>query len=166
MVRSLLPKVLLVAGIVTLAAAFALGQLRVTFFLIFPVLLGDGVLPFVGMLLLLAAAVAWGVGGFQGLVAQHGEPWPRDDRLELERERAVPGEVLRGPPGFDPRERGGEGAGAGGYGPPRGVVRGGGIVMLGPIPIVFGSDRGVARRLMVLGLLLTLGLLLLVLLAR
>lgn len=34
------------------------------------------------------------------------------------------------------------------------TMRGGGIIMLGPIPIVFGSDRGTVKSLIVLALVL------------
>ena len=34
------------------------------------------------------------------------------------------------------------------------TMRGGGIIMLGPIPIVFGSDRGTVKTLIVLALVL------------
>jgi uncharacterized protein (TIGR00304 family) len=43
-------------------------------------------------------------------------------------------------------------------------VRGGGVVMIGPVPIVFGTDRESARVLIVLGIVLTVVLLLLTLL--
>lgn len=37
----------------------------------------------------------------------------------------------------------------------RSKVKGGGIIMLGPIPIVFGSDRGSVKTLILLALILT-----------
>ncbi|MCQ6962804.1 TIGR00304 family membrane protein [Methanolobus chelungpuianus] len=37
---------------------------------------------------------------------------------------------------------------------PRSKVKGGGIIMLGPIPIVFGSDRGSVKTLVLLALVL------------
>lgn len=37
----------------------------------------------------------------------------------------------------------------------RSKVKGGGIIMLGPIPIVFGSDRGSVKTLILLALVLT-----------
>lgn len=36
-----------------------------------------------------------------------------------------------------------------------GQVRGGGVVMIGPVPIVFGTDKGSARMLILLGIVLT-----------
>jgi uncharacterized protein (TIGR00304 family) len=49
---------------------------------------------------------------------------------------------------------------------PRGTgqVRGGGVVMIGPVPIVFGTDKESARILILLGIVLTVALLLLTLL--
>lgn len=35
-----------------------------------------------------------------------------------------------------------------------GQVRGGGVVMVGPVPIVFGTDKGSARILILLGIIL------------
>ncbi len=40
------------------------------------------------------------------------------------------------------------------HGTKRGNLRGGGIIMIGPIPIVFGTDSKVLKWLMVLGILL------------
>jgi uncharacterized protein (TIGR00304 family) len=45
-----------------------------------------------------------------------------------------------------------------------GQVRGGGVVMIGPVPIVFGTDKESARILIILGIVLTIALLLLTLL--
>lgn len=45
-----------------------------------------------------------------------------------------------------------------------GRVRGGGVVMIGPVPIVFGTDKESARILILLGIVLTIALLLLTLL--
>jgi uncharacterized protein (TIGR00304 family) len=41
-----------------------------------------------------------------------------------------------------------------------GEVRGGGIVMIGPVPIVFGTDKGSVRILILLGIVLMIVLLL------
>ena len=41
-----------------------------------------------------------------------------------------------------------------------GQVRGGGIVMIGPVPIVFGTDKGSVRILILLGIVLMIVLLL------
>jgi uncharacterized protein (TIGR00304 family) len=46
----------------------------------------------------------------------------------------------------------------------KGQVRGGGVVMIGPVPIVFGTDKESARILILLGIVLTVVLLLLTLL--
>ena len=35
-----------------------------------------------------------------------------------------------------------------------GRVRGGGVVMIGPVPIVFGTDKGSTRTLLLLGIIL------------
>ena len=36
----------------------------------------------------------------------------------------------------------------------RGEVHGGGVIMIGPVPIVFGTDKGSVRVLMLLGIVL------------
>ncbi len=43
----------------------------------------------------------------------------------------------------------------------RGRVKGGGVVLLGPIPIIFGTDKSSAKLLFALGLILTVVLVLL-----
>ena len=45
----------------------------------------------------------------------------------------------------------------------RGSVRGGGIVLIGPIPIIFGSDYKTVKRLMVLAIILMIIVLIIVL---
>ena len=45
-----------------------------------------------------------------------------------------------------------------------GQARGGGVIMIGPVPIVFGTDKQSARILIILGIVLTIALLLLTLL--
>ena len=45
-----------------------------------------------------------------------------------------------------------------------GQARGGGVIMIGPVPIVFGTDKESARILILLGIVLTIALLLLTLL--
>jgi uncharacterized protein (TIGR00304 family) len=41
-----------------------------------------------------------------------------------------------------------------------GKIRGGGVVMIGPVPIIFGTDKGSARILILLGIVLMIVLLL------
>jgi uncharacterized protein (TIGR00304 family) len=47
-----------------------------------------------------------------------------------------------------------------------GQVRGGGVVMIGPVPIVFGTDKESVRILILLGIVLTIILLLLTVIPR
>ena len=106
----------LLAGIALLVYAGMQGSLRVGFFLIIPFFYGTGAAAALGMLLLMAAGVLWFMGAFQALA-----PPPSDG-------------------GEAPPPAGGA------HAPPERVERrssSGGVVLLGPIPIVWGSDRRV-----------------------
>lgn len=127
----------LVGGIASLAVAASQGDVRVGFFLIVPYVYGQGFLPFLGSLLLMAAALLWFAGSvsdatrpgagryvFSGPGAGDSAPWPSDERRAERRSRS------------------------------------GGVVLLGPIPIVWGSDRRVLPWMVAAGAaLLLLGLL-------
>lgn len=41
------------------------------------------------------------------------------------------------------------------HGSSQGEVRGGGVLIVGPLPLVFASDRAIARELLLLALMLT-----------
>lgn len=114
----------LVAGVACLAVAASQGNVRVGLFLIIPYVYGQGLLPFLGSLLLMAAAVLWFMSGFADA-----------RRIEPETYSYAP-----------PDRSAGGGAGAGAWPPERRAERrsrSGGVVLLGPIPIVWGSDRRV-----------------------
>lgn len=147
--RRMLALVLLLAALGVLGYAFSVGQLNVALFLIFPVFYGTGFLPLLGMLLLFAAFIAWASSSFAGMRAgDYGDAYASDPpvrRYGSSGPETV--DVGRGHEEEKPRRR----------------VRGGGLVMIGPIPIVFGSDRGVVKGLLILGLILTVAAVLLML---
>ncbi|HVL47455.1 MAG TPA: DUF131 domain-containing protein [Candidatus Thermoplasmatota archaeon] len=113
---SLVALALALAGFAALAKGVLDGDVRVTLLLVVPVVHGEGPWAFAGMLLLMAAFVAF---AFSRVAAS---PAPED--------RAPPTDLR---PGESPREARG--------------TKGGGVVLLGPIPIVFGNDPRLLLRL-------------------
>ncbi|HWG92281.1 MAG TPA: DUF131 domain-containing protein [Candidatus Thermoplasmatota archaeon] len=137
-----LPLVLALLGIACLVYGAMQGQVRGGLFLIFPFVAGTGIWGFLGMLLLMAAAVSWFFGQARRMVPEED---PYVERLEPLEGRDRYGGYARPEPRVERRS----------------VRRGGGLVMIGPVPIFWGSDRGVVKGLLWLGLLLVGGLLLL-----
>lgn len=122
----------LAGGIALLAYAAALGDVQVGLFVIIPYVLGSGPLPFFGMLLLMLAATLWFFS--HARIAAAPEAGSRAPEREDE------------PPRAEGTTR----------------ARSGGVVLIGPIPLVWGSDRrilpwmvGAGALLLLLGLLLT-----------
>ena len=107
----------LLAGGLLVAYAAMRGDVRVGLFLIVPFVYGTGLAPFLGMLLVMAGLFMLAVSSFTGMLPPRGA-WAEDDG------RA-------GPPAG--------GAASGERWQSR--SRHGGVVLLGPIPIVWGSDR-------------------------
>ena len=108
----------LLGGVGLLLYGLAEGSVRLSLFLIVPVLHGSGLVATLGILLLVAAMLLWFAGSVRDMGARMG--------------------------GFEPA--------APEHGAPARVERrSGGMVLLGPIPIVWGSDRGVRKWLVVAG---------------
>ncbi len=126
---------LLVSGVAALAAAFLQGQATLSLFLVFPIIAASGPWAFLGILLIVA--------GF----ATFFFTWPSWSETVPEPSQAP---SAMAPPGLPPTV------------PSR---RWGGVVFLGPIPIVFGSDARVTQWMLLVGVLLFLGLLVLTLIA-
>jgi len=117
--------VLLVAGVALIAASVATGQGHVFLLLVIPVYTGTGVLGFLGIFAVFL--------GF--FLTTLGSAW-----------RGIPAPAAPPPGSVPPADA-----------PPSAVpspAKYGGVVMLGPIPIVFGSDMQVAKWMMILGLIL------------
>ena len=115
---------LLVAGLALIAASVAMGQGQLFLLLFIPVYTGTGALGFLGILVVFL--------GF--LLTSLGSAW-----------RVIPAPAHTGLPSPGPQAPGPAAV------PP---AKYGGVVMLGPIPIVFGSDARVAKWMMILGLVL------------
>lgn len=117
--------VLLAVGL--LAYAAFQGDLRVGLFLIVPYVYGTGILPFLAFVLLMVGAFLWLTAGF-------------------ERVRAAPGWEPSSPD--PPRAGGWEDA----RDDERPRTRSGGFVLLGPIPIAWGSGKRLMPWLLVIGI--------------
>lgn len=130
--------VLFVLGIAAVAYGLSQGQGSLSLFLVFPVVTATGVWSAVGIALILA-----------GFIATFFVLPPVRHDLPMSSEPPMAG--ARSPESTSSTPQPGR--------------RWGGIVFLGPIPIVFGSDAKIARWMLVVGLLLFVGLALLTLYA-
>ncbi len=130
--------VLFVLGIAAVAYGLSQGQGSLSLFLLFPVVTATGVWSAVGIVLILAGFIAT---FFLLPPFREGAPMSPEPSMA----ESHPSESTS-------------------LAPQRGR-RWGGVVFLGPIPIVFGSDAKIARWMLVVGLLLFVGLVLLTLFA-
>ncbi len=128
--------VLLVAGVAALAVGFLQGQASLNLFVIFPVITATGGWSALGIVLLIA--------GFFSLFLT----WPSVAPAPP----PTVGEPLTPSTPAEPA-------------PPAATRRWGGVVFLGPVPVVFGSDAKVARWMLVVGILLFVGLVVLTVLS-
>ncbi|HYS71792.1 MAG TPA: DUF131 domain-containing protein [Thermoplasmata archaeon] len=123
---SLLALACLIGGVALVAYGAANGQAQVYLVLIFPVVVGSGPIPLAGTALVMAGFVL-GFLSFAGMPLPAGAPPPM--RAESKSEAPPPA--------------------------PAATKRFGGVVFLGPLPIVFGSDARMSRYMLVLGIALT-----------
>ncbi len=128
----LLGPVLLLAGAAALVVGFLRGEATLSLFIIFPVITATGGWSALGILLLIAGFFA----------------------LFLTWTVAVPGE-------FAPQPAPPQASAPAQTPPPTQNRRWGGVVFLGPVPVVFGSDMKIARWMILVGVLLFIGLLVL-----
>lgn len=142
-------------GLVCLAGAAASlgwgalqGDLQVALFLVFPVVYGSGPWAVLGIGLVMAGFVALFLDAAASLPGAPPPEGGRPGRDPFETEAR--GEAPEGPwPGAETGGRDEDGS----------WFRGGGVIMLGPIPIVLGSDKRTTMIVMALAvLLLALGL--------
>ena len=118
---------LLTAGIVMLIAAALRGEISIALILIFPVIFGSGLFAFLGMLSI--------VGGIFILFINFAIGIPIGQPEQPEKDVIYPT--------YDTSNR-------------KEQVKGGGVVLIGPIPIVFGSDTKVTNTMLILAIVLTL----------
>ena len=132
----------LLAGGLLLAYAAVNGDVRVGLFLIVPFVYGTGLAPFLGMLLVMAGLFMLAASAVTGALPPRGSgEWTEGERRVESKSGGVAGSARD-----KPWTRSGHG----------------GVVLLGPIPIVWGSDRRIlpwmvaaGAALLVLALLLT-----------
>lgn len=125
----LLGPALMAGGVAALAWGFVHGEASLNLFLIFPVITATGGWSALGILLLIA--------GFFSLFLT----WTPMSPSEATPPAASPPSA----PGVGPT-------------PSAAARRWGGVVFLGPVPVVFGSDARVAKWMIVVGALLFIGL--------
>ena len=117
---------LLIGGIALLGFSVAEGESSAGIFVVFPVLIGSGIWAFLGMMCIMGALIF----GFMGIGARFAgfgdldESEPRDQQ------------------GQGPRQRTGP------------AVKGGGVMLIGPIPIIFGSDTKLTIVLAILAIIM------------
>lgn len=115
--------VALLAGLGLLAWAAVQGDLSVHLFLVVPVVSGSSAPAALGMLLAMGGLVGWVLTGFPAVTRARGPDAPDARREHSPDHDRSPG--ADEPPHPEARRE----------------TRGGGIILLGPIPIAWGSDR-------------------------
>ena len=132
----------LVAGIGLLVYSMMRGGSEISLVVIFPVISSDGD-PFgiIGIFMILAGIIALYISSFTSRVSktvinESNGSGTRDLKMGKDREDHHNGNSS------DTKTRSG--------------VRTGGVVFIGPIPVIFGSDRGIARWMIVAGALIAL----------
>lgn len=111
----------LVAGLGLLAWAAIQGDLSVHLFVVVPVVSGSSGPAALGMLLAMGGLIGWVLTGFHGMATGPGGSRPSA--------RPPPDDQASGGTARSPSEETGR------------DTSGGGIILLGPIPIAWGSDR-------------------------
>ena len=118
------PIIIFVCGIACMAAAVLTGEAEVSLVLIFPIFSGSSGLFILGVILIMLSFIV----GFVMLTAS---------QIALTRTMAPPSDFPQEP-----------------VKPPAVERRVGGVVLVGPVPIAFGSDMKMALAMLVLGIVL------------
>jgi uncharacterized protein (TIGR00304 family) len=122
--------VMVICGIALIGYSVVSGEGSAGIVVFIPVFYGSGIFAFLGVLCIMAAIIL----GFIGFAAQVGEmeDSPRQDEPGLARQtQPRPGQPRTGK-----------------------AIKGGGVVLIGPIPIIFGSDAKTTMVLVVLAIIL------------
>ena len=118
----------LIGGIALLGYAVASGEANVAIVVFIPVVYGSGIMAFLGMICIIAAIFL----GFLGVANRFvGE---EEDEPERSTSKTRPPQ----PTQYKPQKS----------------VKGGGVVLIGPIPVIFGSDTRMAVILAILAIIL------------
>jgi uncharacterized protein (TIGR00304 family) len=123
--------ILLICGIISLGYSIASGEGSAGVVVFIPVFFGSGLFSFIGVLCIMAAIFLGFFGYAKGTFEDEGFEEPQRQRTSS-------------PSPSDQRPRP----------QPRKSIKGGGVVLIGPIPVVFGSDAKTAMILMVLAIIL------------
>jgi len=125
----------IIAAAAVLIAGIYTGQLEIYFFLIFPVIYGNGAYALLAFVLIIAAFIS----SFLSIVSMPDVP-ARTGEIQEEGSTFREDNVTRSE-GSNERKR------AGTFG---------GVILIGPVPIVFGSDRRIAWYMLLVALAITL----------
>ncbi|MGD0056376.1 MAG: DUF131 domain-containing protein [Methanomassiliicoccales archaeon] len=117
---------MIIVGVVISIVSIVQGQMQVILFLIFPVFYAEEVLPAIGTALLFIGIVGLFLSFFVSMTPSDARSRPNDGPLDL-----AEAEERRKP-----------------------KMKSGGVVLIGPVPIIFGSDWRMAITAIVLAILL------------
>lgn len=126
---------LLIVGAALVAASVATGETDVSLVVVFPVLTGSGLLFLSGIALIVASFLS----GFAAIWAASLASHPQE----------AAGAAGNGPDGYSATNE----------------HKSGGLILIGPIPIAFGSNRKTARLMLIVGVAIAVAMLIMVLLA-
>lgn len=140
---SVIAAFLFAAGIGLLVVGVMRGEVAAGIALFIPFFYGTGPFASLGVLLISLGMVAFFCALVRGAMSAAVDEWEEErGEEEVKSDRAGPVQKAA--------EKGGEAP------PPqhlaRPKARGGAVIMIGPVPIVFGSDRAMTRNLMILAL--------------
>jgi uncharacterized protein (TIGR00304 family) len=121
--------ILLICGIISLGYSVASGEGSAGVVVFIPVFFGSGLFSFIGVLCIMAAIFLAFFGFAKGSLADEGVEEQQGQRT------SSPSQSRQSPR-------------------PQKSIKGGGVVLIGPIPVVFGSDAKTAMILMVLAIIL------------
>jgi uncharacterized protein (TIGR00304 family) len=118
----------LIGGVALLGYAVASGEASVAIVVFIPVVHGSGIMAFLGMICIIAAIFLAFLGFANRFVGEEGN----------ESERSTSKTRPPQPTQYKPQKS----------------VKGGGVVLIGPIPVIFGSDTKMAIILVILAIIL------------
>ncbi len=144
-------------GVILIGYGIARGEGTIYWAIIFPIFTGSGITFIFGSLLLILGFITMIIGFISGsyelvdageislgdFIREPGEDYRTRSRKKLEKR---PTKIGKERPGVEPRQR-----------PqtrPRGAIKTGGVIFVGPIPIIWGSDRKIAYAMAIVSVVL------------
>ncbi len=119
--RMWIPLALFIAGVACIAVAAATGEAKVQLLIYFPLISGSGPIFLAGVLLIASSFILGFVLAFSSILEENARP-------------LMPSEGRQARATESPQNR----------------TRYGGVVLIGPVPIIFGSDRRMAFAMLVI----------------